>query len=1083
VSGIVAWFVRNPVAANLLMVMMIAGGLLTLPRMRQEMFPDVELDVVTIAVPYPGASPVEVEEGVCVPVEEALQGIAGIKRIRSTASESIAMIAVELMGGEDVARRLADIRARVDSIDTLPEQAERPIVSQAELPRQVLSVAVYGDVGERALKEAAKRVREELAALPEISEVALSAVRPYEIAIEVPESSLERHGLTFDQVALAVQRASVDLPAGVVRADSGEILLRAQGKARVGAEFERIPVLVRPDGTRLTLGDVARVVDGFAESDQRSTFDGKPAALIQVSRVGDQRVVDVAAAAHAYVERARTMLPPGIQMIVWQDMSAILKDRLDNMKSSALQGGLLVVVALSLFLRLRLAFWVAWGVPTSLLATFALLPFFGVSINWISLMGLVLVLGILVDDAIVVADRTYTEQRRSKSKLEGAIRGAQDIATPVVFGVLTTVAAFVPMLAVPGSMGKLVRALPIVVISSLVFSLLEALWILPSHLASGGPVDAPPRGEVSRRWRAIQDAVAGGFDRFVRNGLGPTLDRALDWRYFTIACAVSSVMITVALIASGWLRFTFQEPVDGDVIIADLTMEPGTPAHVTADAIRTIESAARKVQREADASRDLAHGSIFPHVLSAVGEQPFRNFQASMPNGGSSAGSGGHLGEIQVEMISADHRDISTSEMQRRWRAALPPIAGIAELTFMNAMVNSGKPIELELRGQDLAQLRVAAAWLRGEIAQYPGVFDVADSFRSGKQELGFHVKPEAESLGINLADVGRQVRQAFWGEEVQRVQRGRDEVRVFVRYPASERRSLGDLETLRVRTADGAALPFASVAEATLGSGYSAIQRVDRERVVSVTADVDVALGNANAITADLRAGALARAAQRFRGVTFAFAGQQAEQRDFLDAMLRGQLFALLAIYALLAIPLRSYLQPLIIMSVIPFGIVGAALGHLLLGYDLSMYSVIGLVALSGIVVNSSLVLVDQVNALRASGVRLAEAAREASISRVRPIFLTTLTTFVGLLPMIFSKSIAGKMTVPLAITLAFGVLISAVLTMFLVPCLYLALEDVMLLVRGTKRTRSGERRKSDERGEESHKGGSAEAEGEAAS
>lgn len=1067
-NGIVAWFARNPVAANLMMALMIAGGLLMAPRIRQEMFPDVELDVVTIAVPYPGASPIEVEQGVCVPIEEALQGLAGLKRIRSTAAESIALVAVELMSGEDVARRLADIRARVDALRTLPEEAERPVVSQAELPRQVLSVAVYGDVDERVLKEAAKRVREELSALPEISEVALAAVRPYEVAIEVSEAALERHGLTFDQVALAVRRGSLDLPAGVVRAASGEILLRAQGKAHAGAEFERIPVLVRPDGTRLTVGDVARVVDGFAESDQSSRFDGKPAALVQVSRVGDQRVTDVANAAHAYVARAQNVLPPGVQMVVWQDMSSILAERLSSMKMNAWQGAFLVIVALALFLRLRLAFWVAWGVPTALLATFAVMPFLGVSINWISLMGLVMVLGILVDDAIVVAENTYVEQQRSKSKLEGAIRGAEQIAIPVVFGVLTTVAAFAPMLFVPGAMGKLVRALPIVVILSLMFSLLEALWILPSHLASGGPVDAPPRGELSRRWRAVQDRVARGFDGFVRNGLGPALDRCLDWRYFTIACAVASVIVTGALIASGWLGFTFQEPVDGDVIMADLTMEPGTPAHVTAAAIRAIEDAALRVQRDADATRDLAHGSIFTHELSAVGEQPFRNFQSQMPNGGSSAGSGGQLGEIQVEMIAADFRDLSTSEMQRRWRAAVPPIPGVAELVFQNAMVSSGKPIELELRGQDLAQLRSAAAWLRSEIAQYPGVFDVADSFRAGKQELGFRVKPEAEVLGIGLADVARQVRQAFFGEEVQRIQRGRDEVKVVVRYPAENRRSLGDLEGLRIRTADGAALPFASVAQASLGTGYAAIQRVDRERVVAVSADVDVALGNANSISAGLRAKTLGEIARRFPGVGYAFAGQQAEQRDFLGAMLRGQLFALLAIYALLAVPLRSYTQPLIIMSVIPFGVVGAAIGHLLLGYDLSMYSIIGLVALSGIVVNSSLVLVDHVNTLRASGVRLAEAAREASISRVRPIFLTTITTFLGLVPMIFSNSIAGKMTVPLAITLAFGVLIAAVITMFLVPCLYLALEDITLLWTGRTRTRTGERHSSAERGSE---------------
>jgi multidrug efflux pump subunit AcrB len=1074
-GGLIAWFARNPVAANLMMALMLAGGLLAAPTLRQEIFPEVDLDVVTILVPYPGASPYDVEEGVCVPIEEALQGVAGVKRIRSTASESVAILSIELMNGEDVSRRLADIRARVDALATLPDQAERPIVSQAELPRQVLSVAVYGDVDERTLVDTAKRVREELAALPEISEVALAAVRPPEIAIEVSESSLERHRLTFDQVAAAVRRGSLDLPAGVVRADDGEMLLRARGEAEDGAAFERIPVLARRDGTRLTIGDVAHVEDGFAESDQSATFDGKAAALVQVSRVGEQSVTSVAEAARAYVERARATLPTGVEMVVWQDMSTILAERLGSMKSNAWQGAIMVLVVLALFLRLRLAFWVAWGVPTALLATFAVMPFLGVTINWITLMGLVLVLGILVDDAIVVGENTHVEQRRSASQVEGAIRGAQTIAIPVVFGVLTTIAAFVPMLAVPGSMGKLVRGLPVVVIVSLCFSLLEALCILPSHLATGR-LDAEPRHWASRTWRDVQDRVSGGFDRWVECSFRPLLQRALEWRYFVIACGVASLILTTGLVMGDWLRFTFEEPVDGDVIIAELTMEPGTPAAVTARTIRVLEDAARRVQREADATRDLEHGSIFTHVLASVGEQPFRNFQAQLPSGGSAAGAGGHLGELQVEMINSDYRDLTTSEMQRRWRAALPPLAGVAELTFQNTMVSSGKPIELELRGGDLGELREAAAWLKGAIAEYPGVFDVADSFRAGKQEMAFTATPAAEALGISLSDVARQVRQAFWGEEVQRIQRGRDEVKVVVRYPAAQRRSLGDLERLRIRTAQGTAVPFASVAHASLGSGFSSIHRVDRARVIAVTADVDVALGNANAIIADLGESALPELPARFPGVTFGFAGQQAEQRDFLDAMLRGQLFALLAIYALLAVPLRSYAQPIIIMSIIPFGVVGAALGHLLLGYDLSMYSVIGLLALSGIVVNSSLVLVDQVNTLRASGMRLADAALEGSVSRVRAIFLTEITTFVGLIPMMYDTAMAARMTIPLAITLAFGVLFAAVITLVLLPCMYLVLEDATLLVQGKQRTRSVERHGAGEHAEHAEESAAAE-------
>jgi multidrug efflux pump subunit AcrB len=1060
VNRAIAWFAKNHVATNLLMWAMLIGGVLAWPTLRQEMFPDIDLEVVTVTAPYPGAAPTEVEEALCTRIEEAVQGLTGVKRIRSRAAEGIGTVSIELHSGEDVARRMADIRASVDAIESWPEEAERPIVAQAEFPKHVLSLAVFGAADERTLKRLAEHVRDELAALPEISEVVLASVRPDEIAIEVSDAALLRHGLSFDAVVAAVRASSLDLPGGSVRAKDGEILLRAKGRAFDADSFARLPLIVRADGSRVALGEVADVVDGFAETDQSATFDGHPAVLVTVMSVGDQKAIEVARAATEWVEAEQARLPEGVSITVWQDMSGYLAERLDSLFSNAWSGFAMVFVVLALFLRMRLAFWVALGVPTAFLGAIAVMPLLGVTINWISLLGFLVVLGILVDDAIVVGENTYTEQKTAPTLLEGAIRGAQGIATPVVFGVLTTVAAFAPMLFIPGAMGRLVIGLPLVVIACLFFSLFEAMFILPAHLGRGKSLDAPPTHEISKRWRKIQDRVGAGFENAVERGYRPLLETALEWRYTTLAIAVGLAIIMTTLVWSGWLRFVFQEPVEGDLMIADLHMEPGTPAEVTAAAVRELEQAAFRVQREADATRDLEYGSIFQHVLASVGEQPFRDMQSKMPGGGGGRGpgAGAHLGEVQVEMIASEHRDIGTAEMQRRWREAVPDLPGVVELTFHHSMAQSGKPIEIELRGGDLEALATAASDLKARLSAYPGVFDAADSFRGGKPELQFKLLPSAETLGLTLADLARQVRQAFHGEEAQRIPRGRDDVRVVVRYPSAERRSLADVETLRIRTADGSAVPFATVAEATLGEGFSAIQRVDRERVVIVTADVDVAIASPNAIANELVAEDLP-ALERAHGVRASFAGEQAEQRDFLSAMGRGQILALIAIYALLAVPLRSYTQPFVIMLVIPFGAVGAALGHLLMGYDLTMYSVIGIVALSGVVVNASLVLVDDVNQRRGAGNRLIDAVRAAGQGRLRAIFLTEVTTFVGLVPMMFERAMFARFMIPLAISLAFGVLFASVITLLIVPCGYVILEDLELWLSGTRRRRAAER------------------------
>ena len=573
----IEWFARNHVAANLLMALLVVGGLLTIPILGQEMVPEVDLERVTVSVTYPGAAPEEVEEAVAIRVEEALTGLPGIKRVRSTASEGHASIMIELLAGENVSRRLADIRARVDAIDNFPDETERPVVKQAEIGKQVLSIAIAGDTDEWTLMQIGERVRDDLAALPEITEVALNSVRPYEVSIEVSESALDRFGLTFDQVVRAVRESSMDLPGGVVRAEGGEILLRARGQAYDGTSFAAIPVVTRPDGTRLTLGDVARVVDAFAETDQRASFDGAPAVLVTVFRVGDQKLLDVADAAEAYVAGLQADLPEGLQVTVWQNGANYLKDRLGSMIRNARSGFLLVILVLALFLRLRLALWVGLGIPIAFLGAVAIMPALDMTINWISLLGFIVVLGIVVDDAIVVGENTYSEHERTGEALEGAIRGAQGISIPVFFGVATTIAAFAPMLFIPGAMGRMTRVLPVIVIACLVFSLVEAMWVLPAHLGhTRSTLDEKPVRPLSSGWHKVQGRVARWLGGLIENRYRPALERAIEWRYLTLACAAALLMLTIGLLAGGWLRFTFQEPVEGDVIVADLTMAPGT---------------------------------------------------------------------------------------------------------------------------------------------------------------------------------------------------------------------------------------------------------------------------------------------------------------------------------------------------------------------------------------------------------------------------------------------------------------------------------------------------------------------------
>jgi multidrug efflux pump subunit AcrB len=1036
----ISWFAENHVAANLMMVLFVIGGIAALVTVPIKTFPDIEADLVTVAVPYRGAAPQEVEEGVCVRIEEEIEGIDGIERLTSSSNEGACAVTAELIAGANKARVLGEIKNQVDAIDTFPEETDKPIVSQPVMRRPVIDVAISGNIGERSLKELGEQLREEITLLPGITQAELTNTRPYEVSIEVPEAALRRHGLTFDDVVRAVRRSSLDLPGGSIKAQGGEILLRSKGQAYLGVDFERIVLMTSRDGTRVLLGDVARVRDDFEDIDQAAQFNGAPAAVVRVFRVGDQDSLGIASTVRAFVAERQADLPEGVALTVWRDSTIMLKGRLDILLRNGRTGFILVFALLALFLRLRLAFWVAFGVPISFAGAIWMFPVLDLAIDSISLFSFILVLGILVDDAIVVGESCYTEQQRTGNRLQGAISGTLAVAIPVIFGVLTTIVAFTPMLLVPGPMGQIFYAISLVVVLCLIFSLIESQLILPAHLGHGSaPTES---GEQQGWWRRVQGSCARGLERFIGEVYHPFLERALEWRYTTLGAGVATLLITLGVVASNRLPFTFFPAVEGDYISAQLTMPTGAPVESTQAAVDHIY---RSLARVAERLEPTPEGqSVLRHVFSAVGDQPFASGSGPPVPGRESRG-GSHLAEVTVELIPGEERDISTAEVAQRWREETGQIPDAVELAFSSDLFSAGTDVDVQLQGPNIDHLREAATRLKAELMQYPGVLDVADSFRSGKEEVKLSVLATAEPLGVSLEDLARQVRQAFYGEEAQRIQRGRDDVRVMVRYPKDERRSLGSLEDMRIRTPEGFEVPFAVVARAERGRGFSTIKRAERQRVVNVTARVDTGRTTGGEVLAALQAGALPEILNDYRGMSFSLWGVQREQTRAFGSLVRWYAIALFGIYGLLAIPLRSYAQPLIVMTVIPFGLVGAVAGHLLLGIsNLSFMSVMGFVALSGVVVNASLVLVHAVNSKRAEGASVQSAVTDAALLRFRPIFLTSITTFAGLAPLMSETSLQAQFLIPMAVSLAFGVVFSTAVTLLIVPSLYLILEDI---------------------------------------
>jgi multidrug efflux pump subunit AcrB len=1036
--GAVAWFAENHVAANLLMLFFLLAGAVTGLTTKLEIFPETSLDMISITMEYPGASPAEVEEAIVRRIEEKVAGLAGIKRIDSVARESLATVLIEVMNDWDLQELLDEVKAEVDRITTFPNEAEEPIVREVTRRRQVLNVTVFGDAPESTIKHLTERIKDDITNLPGITLAELAGLRKGEIHIEVSEESLRRYGLTLGRVAEAVRSASLDLPAGSVKTAGGEILVRTKGRRYYAKDYRDIAVITSTDGSKVTLGQIADLRDGFEDVDLITRFQGKPAGLIEVYRVADQNALEVAATVKQYIEETRPSLPEGVDISIYRDRSRILKSRIRLLLKNMALGLILVSLLLGMFLNARLAFWVTLGIPISFLFGLMVLPTFDVSINMISLFAFIMVLGIVVDDAIVVGENIFRRQEEGVEPLEGAVAGALEVGRPVIFAVLTTVAAFYPLLLGTGVMGKLIRNIPTVVILVLLGSLVECLLILPAHLV----------GSKHRTKGSMEEKrTARWLKWFIREPYAWAVDFCVRWRYATVALGISILLVTAGIWQAGWIKFTLFPKVESDFLTCSLTMPAGTSVERTAEIAALLEKAGKEVMAEADEKWSKDSPSLLKGIITRIGMHGAGHGPAA-----SGPQSGGHLAQITMELLEGEKRDVTATELGNLWRQKVGIVPDAEAITYQSVLFSAGNAVEVHMSLDDHDMLLAAAEELQTELKTYPGVLDVSDSFLPGKDEMQLKLKLAARSLGLTLDDLAKQVRHAFYGAEALRLQRDQDEVKVMVRYPESKRKSLGSVEDMYIRTADGSEVPFNQVAEVKMEEGYASIERAQRLRVVKVTADVDETITNANEVRTDLESRVMPKLQLSYPGLRYSMEGEGKEQKESLDDIISGFVIALFLIYALLAIPFKSFSQPLVVMSAIPFGIVGAVFGHLLMGLNLSLLSLFGIVGLTGVVVNDSLVLVDATNRIRREGASVHDAITQGGALRFRAVILTSLTTFAGLTPMILERSLQAQFLIPMAVSLGFGVLFATSITLLLVPCGYVILDDVHNLVERLK-------------------------------
>lgn len=1040
--NIIAWFAQNHIAANLLMVLIFTAGGIAIHDIRKEFIPAFSLESVVISVPYPGAAPAEVEQAICLRVEEAIDGLDGIKRLTASAASGVGSITAEIHPDYDADQLLSEIKTRVDAITSFPADVERPIITKPSIRSPVIQVILSGPMDEHNLRSQAEMIRNEIAYLPDISQVELSSTRPYEISIEISDYALQRYNLQFEDIARAIRTTSFDLPGGSIKSRSSDILLRIRDQAYSGAEFADIIVSSSPESGDIRLRDIARIDDGFQENDVSIRFDREPAISMLVYRIGDQDILQIAETVRHYVGEKNHDLPPGVSLHVWRDESRLYQDRLDTLSSNALGGLLLVFLVLMLFLGLKLAFWVALGIPISFLGALAVMHAQDESLNMISMFAFLLVIGIVVDDAIVVGESVHRSQQGSDedSMVDRTIGGTWRVGKPVFFAVTTTIVAFAPMLFLPGVDGKFWRIIPVVVISCLAFSLIESLYILPAHLAHRSRIAVflswwtrPLHGVlgwIKARACALQQGFSNKVDQFVENWYLPVLRATVSWRYATFALFVMLFLILVGMFAGDRIQMVFFPRIEGDTITVHLEMPIGTNIRETATVTEYILDAGNELQRQL---RKEQGAEVITHFYVMTGAQ------ASMgrgPDHGGSNSTSTHLAQIIAEVDEDMNKIIPTRDISQRWRTLCGTIPGVQSLTFQSQFMSDNVDIQVQLIGPSLEELKTVSAKLAEKLNNFTGVHDITNNFPFGKDEIRLSLTEEGRALGVDQLSLARQIQSAFFGNEAQRVQRSRDEVRVYIRYPRSQRSSLADLMQMYIAH-NGERLPLHRIAHIEYGTSYATISRQDRRRVVMLTAKIDHSKQNADLVDKEFINFFNDEIKKQHPQVNIKKAGKQEDRGELMESLRSGMIISMIAIYALIAIAFHSYLQPVVIMAAIPFGLIGAIGGHFILSMPVSMLSILGIVALTGVVVNDSLVLVDSINRHRQGGMETLSAITAGAQSRFRAIILTTLTTFFGLIPVMLETSVQSQFLIPMAASLAFGVLFATVITLILVPAL----------------------------------------------
>jgi len=1026
---------RNKVFANLILAfILVAGGIASVTMIR-EMFPTFALDMVSIQVPYPGASPEEVEEGICRKLEEVIEGVVGLKEYYTTASESGGSAFIEI--DPDVEDKQAvqnNIRDRVESINTFPVDAERPIISELFFRRDVLFLSLWGDAEESVLKEMAEDIKSELRALPEVSQVSLGGIRPYEISIEVSEERLRQYNLSLIQVSDAVRRGSLNMPSGTVRAREGEIKVRTMGRRYTAEEFADLVVLARPDGSLVRLDQIAEIRDGFEETAQFGTFNGKRAVLIVVQATEDEDVIAISEAVHAFLEKMKQELPGTLKLTPWRDLSRLVQERIDIMTKNGLIGFLLVFILLWMFLDLRLAFWVGLGIPVSLAGGLVVTGVAGGSINMLSLFGMILVLGIVVDDAIVVGEAVYVHRKGGKPPLRAAIDGVREVWWPVTGGVTTTIVAFTPFFFIAGIMGKFLAVMPVVVIGALATSLVESLFILPAHLNHLPDPDARPRRPAA--WRAVKRVnlvFNRGLELFVEKAYEPYVRLAVRWRYVVAASGLFVLLTLVGVFLGGSLKFVLFPQMDSDYLVVHVDFPDGTPQSRTQEVVvrmaRVFEEIGEDPRFRTRTGRPLIQCS-----WATIGEQRHAVVVR-----------GDNLGEVTVDLLPSEERGVFSEDIKKEWRKRMGPVPDANRIEFLaHTGGPRGKPIEIRFLSHTLDTLIKASTALKKKLREYPGVYDISDDYLPGKKELRVRLKPLARTLGLTLWDLAVQVRAMWYGDEAMRIQRGRDDIRIKIRYPRSERFSLASLDQARIRTPTGREVPLCEVADLQLEQGYATISRQSGFRRIVVFAEVDDEITNSTEILRDLEAGYLQDLTGSHPGLVFKIEGMDRDQRESVGSLFVGLAIALLGIFIILATVFRSYVQPFLILLMIPMGFAGVAIGHLVLGMTLTLFSLLGVVALAGVVVNDAIVYIDYFNNRIREGEKLVPALVTTGGRRFRAMFLTSLTTVFGLLPLMLETSFQAQFLIPMAVSVSFGLAFATMSTLLALPALLGILNDL---------------------------------------